>query len=244
MNKGRSICEQCENGGCSWVFSELKAEAVASLRRTLKEIHYEKGEMIYREGVPSHGTYIVCAGRVKVFERSAKGKKLILKLVAPSELLGEESLFGTDVCLVSAQALEPTKVKFISRADFLALMQRHPSVTVKLLEKLAQEMKAFRCKLLEVVYGGGKQKMARLLLALEEKYGSEAGFGSPLRTRLSRSDFAEMTGLSTETVIRLLSELENQGLIRSQASRIVLLDREALRQLSEPMPVALRENLV
>jgi CRP-like cAMP-binding protein len=244
MSKWPPICEHCENGTCSWIFSDLKGEALSALREALQVIYYEKGEIIFREHVPSHGAYIVCSGRVKVFQRSIEGKKLVIKLVGPAELLGEESLFGSETCLASAQALEPTRVKFISRAVFFSLMQTHPAMSFKLLEKLAQEIKAYRCKLLEIVYEGGRQKIARLLLGLEGKYGTANGPGSPLNARLSRSDLAEMAGMSTETIIRLLSELEDQGLVQSQGSKIWLLNRDALREMVEPMPVVLRENLI
>ncbi|MBI1744215.1 Crp/Fnr family transcriptional regulator [Candidatus Acetothermia bacterium] len=239
----RLIDGPSENDRSNWFFSELKADARAELEKAWKPIQYEKGETIMREGAPSHGAYLVRRGFIKVFQKSPEGKQLIVKLAGPGDLLGEGNVFGSDTCLVSAQALEPTEVAFIARGDFLDLLGRHPALAFTLMVKLAQEINILRYRLLEATYEGGKQKIARLLLELEKKYGTENGADSPLRIRLSRADIGAMTGLSCETTIRVLSELESRGLIQTEASRIILIDKDTLHQLTEPMPPAFMGHL-
>jgi len=235
--------EGCEGEG-PWIFSNLSAEGQQELAQLLRRIEYGKDEVIFQEGEPSFGFYLICRGRVKLAKRSSKGKRQILKLLGPGEILGEKTMFDQEVYTAYAKTLEPTSLYFIERGAFLDFLRRHPEVALNLIEKLSRELKGFQQRLLEVSYEGSIERLARLLLTVGESCGVPEGERLYLGLELSRAELAEMAGISTETAIRTLSRLRERGLIEIEGHKIYIRDREGLEELAEPSFPATRENLL
>ncbi len=228
----------------SWIFSDLDQAGLEELKKLLRPIEYDKGEVIFQEGEPAFGLYIICEGRVKLAKRSSKGKRQILKLLGPGELLGEKTMFDQETYTAYAKTLEPTKVYFIERTAFLDFLRRHPEVALKLIEKLARELKAFQNRLLETSYEGSMERLARLLLTVGDNCGVEEDGKLYIGLELSRAELAEMAGISPETAIRTLSRLRERGLIETAGHKIYILDREGLEELAEPFQPVTKENLL
>ena len=225
--------EDCTGDG-PWIFSNLGEEGQKELAGLLRPIEYGKDEVIFQEGEPAFGLYIICHGRVKLAKRSTKGKRQILKLLGPGEILGEKTMFDQEVYTAYAKTLEPTKLYFIERRAFLDFLRRYPAVALNLIEKLARELKGFQNRLLEVSYEGSTERLARLLLTVGESCGVPEGDKLYLGLELSRAELAEMAGISTETAIRTLSRLKERGLIEIDHHKIYIRDRAGLEQLVEP----------
>jgi len=95
------------------VFSDLSARDLAELEQFVKHIKYGPGEIIYQEGAPTFGFYLLFEGQVKEVKRSLGGKKQILKLVGPGELLGETTLFDKGVHIAYTKTLSRSVVGFV-----------------------------------------------------------------------------------------------------------------------------------
>lgn len=228
----------------SWIFADLDPQGLEELKGLMRTIEYDKGEVIFQEGEPSFGLYIIRSGRVKLAKRSPKGKRQILKLLGPGELLGEKTMFDRETYTAYAKTLEPTTVYFIEREAFLDFIRRHPSVALRLIEKLARELKAFQNRLLEASYEGSLERVARLLLTVERSCGIPEGDRIYLGLELSRAELAEMAGISPETAIRTLARLKERGLIETEGHKIYILDRAGLEELAEPFFPVTKENLL
>ena len=231
-------------GECSWLFSGLGSETLETIRQMSRSLQYPKGEVIFQEGEPAFGLYIICKGKVKLAKHSLRGKKQILKLLGPGEVLGEKTLFDREVYTAYAETLEETTLHFIEREPFIAFLRGHPEVALKFIEKLARELKAFQDKLMEASYEGSLERLARLLLLMGKQYGVQTEKGLDIGMELSRQELAELSGVATETAIRMLSRLKDRGLIALEGSKIYIVDREGLSKLAEPFLVALKENLL
>jgi len=238
----------CSKERCSWIFSELSEEGFVELVELMEPIEYGKEEMIFQEGVPAFGLYILCRGKVKLVRRSPTRKKRhLLKLLSSGELLGEETVFDGEPYIAYAKTLEDARLCFIKKEDFLAFLKKYPTVAIKIIEKLSREVKGFQSKLVEIAYESSEERLARLLLMMKEKYGVKEGAEGPsqyIGVELSRTDLAEMAGVSTETAIRTLSKLKDENLIKLQGHKIFILDEEGLRSLAKPFPTSLKENLL
>ncbi len=215
------------------IFSDLGPKDLKALEALIRRIKYGAGEIIYQEGAPAFGFYLIFEGRVKIVKRTLGGKKQILKIVGPGETIGETTLFDKGVHIAYAKTLEPTEVGFLERGDFFEFLIKHPSVTFRMFEKLSEELKAFQCKLAERSYSGSKERLARIILEL-----GESGI------ELSRTELAEMAGVSSKTAIRTLGELEDRGVIAVHDRKIVVLDPESLQKMAEPFPFKLNHNLI
>ena len=215
------------------IFSDLKERDLEKLRQNMRKIKYDRGEIIFQEGAPAFGFYLVFDGMVKLVKRSMRAKSQILKIVGPGEILGETTLFDKGSHNAYAKTLEPVMVGFIERGDFFYFLERHPKTIFRLYERLSKELKAFQNKLAERSYSSSKERLARLILHLG-KSGVE----------LSRAELAEMAGVSSKTAIRTLSELESRGIIAIESRKIQILREDYLQKIMEPFSVPLEENLI
>lgn len=215
------------------IFSDLGPKDAALLDNFVRRIRYGQGEIIFQEGAPAFGFYLVFEGRVKLVKRTLGGKKQILKLVGPQETIGETTLFDKGVHIAYAKTLTRSEVGFIERGDFFEFLERHPTCVFRMFEKLSEELKAFQCKLAERSYNGSKERLARIILKL-----GESG------VELSRTELAEMAGVSSKTAIRTLGELEDRGVIAVNDRAITVLDPESLQKMAEPFPFVLNDSLI
>ncbi len=217
------------------LFSELKPAEHAEFLATAQRFHREKGELIYREGMPAEGIYLICSGKVKLVGQTPDRRKTyILEILGPGELLGEEAFFANIEYNVDARAMEATELCFFERADFLSLLHRHHSVTLKILEKLSREIKALQMALVEIVYEGAEGRLARALLKLGRKYGIREGQSRVIDLGLSRIELAEFLGLRPETTSRILSRWRAQGILMVQGRRLIILDEDCLVKFARP----------
>jgi len=239
--KSPPICGVEGCAGCSWIFTGLDREGQQELLKLMRSVEYGADEAIFHEGTPAFGFFIICSGKAKLIKQGPAGKRQILKIVGPGELLGEENLFDGGTHTASARTIEPTRARFIKREDFLDFLMRYPTVALRLAEKVARELQSFQAKLIETAYESCRARLARLLLALAEKYGTVEG---EIQARISRTDLAEMAGISTETAIRTLGEFEERGLISLKRRKIAILDRTRLEEVATPLGAEPIENLL
>jgi len=228
------------------IFAELDEEALQELAELAHPQAFRSGELIFRPGSPVLGCYLILEGHVKLVQRAPieekekEKKECLLKLLGPGELLGECALFS-DGYIAYAQALGAVQAAFFDREGFLGSLRARPQLAVRLIERLSRELQAVQRRLIETSYEGIEGRLARLLLALGEKFGREGPEGLELGLRLSRTELAQLAGVSTETVIRALSAFRERGLIHLEGYRIVLADREGLQRLIKPLPIPQKE---
>ncbi|MFO8034988.1 MAG: Crp/Fnr family transcriptional regulator [Candidatus Bipolaricaulota bacterium] len=215
------------------VFADVKPDSLEKLEGMIRRIDYGADELIYMEGAPAFGFYLVFSGAVKVVKRSAKGKSQILKIIGPGGLLGETTLFDKAVHNAYAKTLGASTVGFIERGDFFYFLERHPKVAFRFYECLSVEIKSFQNKLAERSYASSKERLARLILAL-----GRSG------VELSRGELAEMAGVSSKTAIRTLGELEARGIVSIDNRKLTVLKEDYLQRLMEPFPASLDEAVI
>jgi CRP-like cAMP-binding protein len=114
-------------------------------------------------------------------------------------------------------------------------------IALQLAEKVARELQSFQAKLIETAYESCRARLARLLLALAERYGTVEG---AIQAQISRTDLAEMAGISTETAIRTLGEFEERGLIALKRRKIMIVNRAGLEEIAAPLAAEPLENLL
>lgn len=231
-------CPDCRQENCAPLFRNLSREDFAALRAQMLPVHYSKGDLIFQEGSLASGIYIVCQGLVKYGKYSEdRHKRRIFKIVSPPQTLGEEALFEERPCVGFAAALTDCRVSFIERRALLQFITERPMVLLSLCKKFAQELMVFQCKLVEASYEPLERNIARLLLTLAFHYGRTERSGARLlELELSRTDLAELAGVSMETAIRILSRLKEREIIDFDHRVIRVLDTKKLEERASPLP--------
>ncbi|WP_245825653.1 Crp/Fnr family transcriptional regulator [Sediminibacterium ginsengisoli] len=193
---------------------------------------YKKGEYIFKEGARPFGIYCVNHGKIKLSKQGDDGKEQIIRLVKPGDPLGYRSLLSGDRYNASAIALENSGVCFIPKDLFMGILQKDSSLTLEMLKLLSDDLKKAEQQITHLAQKPVRERVAEALLFIKETYGFEED-GQTIAAAFSREDIANIVGTATETTIRLLSELNREGLIQLNGKKIVILDLKKLVRVAD-----------
>ena len=210
----------CPNREACLIYHCLYADP--SVQSLLQLIEFEKGETLYQHGSPASGCYVLCRGRIKLLRSTPSGKRFLISILNCADLLGEESFFHGSY-LGCAKAMERSLVIFIAREKLTTLLMRHPHLAMWLATVLSRRCKALYGRIVETSWNSARERLAALLLRLEQSNGS--------LTKLSQADLAELLGMARATVNEHLRGLERAGLIALAHRKVSLLNREGLLKL-------------
>lgn len=110
-------------------FDEIKEQAVLG-----------KGALLFAEGAPSRGVYVLCEGRAKLSICSESGKRLMLRVAGPGEVLGLGSALSGDAYEVTAEMLDAAQVVFVKRRDLLSFLRDNPSICMEVVRRLSENL--------------------------------------------------------------------------------------------------------
>jgi CRP-like cAMP-binding protein len=187
---------------------------------------FRKGERI-SEGDEGTGFYAVLSGRVKISKVSMEGKEQILHLFGPGESFGEVSVFTGQGFPADAAADLPATVLFFPRAAFSGLIRLDPALALNMLAQLSQRLRQFAGLIEDLSLKEVPGRLAKYLLYLSGRDGGDA-----VDLDVSKGQLAALLGTIPETLSRILTKMNRQGLIRSRGAQINILDRRGLEQIA------------
>ncbi len=209
------------------IFKPLNADEMAELFALSIYYSLTTGEFVYQEGDNAERLYLIARGRIKLMKYSSEGNEFIISFLEPGEMFGIAAALAGEAYSCSAIAVEESDVLEIRKEDFLQLIKDHAQIGLDVIKNLGVRLIDAQERMRELA---GEKVEPRLLKTLQRLYQSN---GRELS--LTRHELAEMTGTTTETVIRVCGHLKEQGIIESTRGRINIINPEKLRQLSEEM---------
>lgn len=207
-------------------FSGLSPAELDSIRELIFEKTAERGDIILLEGESAEALYFVASGAVKVFKTSAEGKEQILNIVRPGESFNDVPIFDGGANPASAQAMGPVVLYAIKKSDLEGILGDHPQVALNVIRVLSQRVRHLVSLVEDLSFRHVTGRVAKILL---EHTDDETG----PRRRLTQQEMAAMAGTAREVVGRSLKALEEEGAIRLDRHRIVISDKQALRDMVE-----------
>jgi CRP/FNR family cyclic AMP-dependent transcriptional regulator len=204
-------------------FARLDAEAVAAAAARAISREYGKGAVIFLEGDPCAGLHIVEEGRVKLYKVSAEGREQVVKLLGPGEFFNEVAVFDGGPNPVSALAALDATLWVIDCASMRDLVRRFPVLAAAVIENLAARSRHLLSLVEDLSLRTVSARLAKLLL-------SQAQAGAEASRLMSQQEMAAQLGTVREMVGRVLRNFEEEGLIRMDRHRIVILDRAGLER--------------
>lgn len=192
-------------------------------------LEFKKGETVCKQGAFASHIFFLEEGLVKVYLEE-RNKNLILNLSTNNNLLGLASVFeGNNKLPYSITTYVNSKIVMIDIQIFKQLLKQNSEFAYRIVnilnEKTAQIYGRFFSLTQKQLHG----RLADILLCLATRIFKSKTFELPL----SRSDLGDLTGMSTESVIRMMKEFKDDGLIDMQCKSIVLLDIPRLERISE-----------
>jgi CRP-like cAMP-binding protein len=226
------LCENCAIRDTG-IIADLPIEKIDEFRSHSVTAIYKTRQVIFHEGTPASGLYIVCHGAVKLYQSDRFGRDHILAVAGAGDLLGELPVDPTESYSTSAEALTESQLCYLPRERLEEFIQFHPMTGVRLIAALSTALSAARKKARDLALKSAETRLAELLVYIAR------GAGQPMpdketRIRLgySRREIAEMIGVSTETAIRLLGRLKKKRVITACLRDLVIADVEKLARFA------------
>lgn len=203
-----------------------RLDELVKRRRTL-----QRGSHVFRLGDEFHALYAIRSGSVKTYTLTESGNEQITGFHLPGEVIGLDALNSSrHPC--GAKTLETTGVCEIPFEKLEELAGAIPELGRQLLRIMSREILADEGMLTLLGKKSSEERLATLLVSLSQRF-KERGFSSrEFNLSMSRNDIANYLGLAVETVSRLFTRFQQQGLISVQNKYIRLEDMESLRELA------------
>lgn len=199
-----------------------KLDAIINRKRPIP-----RGGHLFDIGDKFEAIYSVRSGSLKTYTTSEKGEEQVTGFHLPGELVGLDAI-ADNRHPVAAKALETTSVCEIPFNDLDTLSCNLPGLRHQLLRVMSREIREDEHNMVILGQKSAEERLAAFLVSLSNRY-RRRGF-SPYQFNLSmsRGDIGNYLGLALETVSRLFTRFQNDGLIRVERKHIELLDRERL----------------
>jgi CRP/FNR family transcriptional regulator len=186
----------------------------------------EAKEHIFREGDGATHLYLVEVGHVCIYHMLSDGRRQVVDFAYPGDYIG---LGAMGEHATSAQATTRTSVRCIPLASLHDLIRRDARVGAKLCQALSLELLAARELLFTISQRTAPERLARFLLALSRRNERRGMAPNEIVLPMTRTDIADLLGLTIETVSRTFSKFRADGLIDlEQCILVTIMDPEGL----------------
>jgi len=212
------------------LFAGLDADGLTSMTRGMRVRRFRRGETIFHLGDPGDALFIVMAGSIKITLPADTGDEAILATLRPGDFFGELALLDGAPRSATAVAIEATETYILPRDQFRVLIATEPVMREALLATLAAEVRRLTNHVEELHFLDITGRLASRLARLAAESGARrlADGSVQLAGPLTQGDLAAMIGCTRQSVNKLLGMFSEEGLIRLDRDRIVILDLEGL----------------
>lgn len=178
------------------------------------------------------GLYCVSTGKIKITRTGNDGKEAIVRIAGPGDVLGHRSLFSNEKYEATATVLEDSSICFLEKSYIYSALKTNPSIAMSMIEKLSRDMGIAERRSAGMFQKNARERLAELFLEFADEYGIQEPARIRLNIRLSRDEMASIIGSAHETVIRLISEFKEEGIVQLEGKTIFVTNKEKLREFA------------
>lgn len=212
-------------------FPTRSIASVVTCNRT-SHVH-PPGLVLFREGELPEGVHIIESGKASLYATSSAGKTLIIKIAESGEFLGLNAVILGKPYLFSAKVMEPSRVAFVRRDEFLEFLDQSPAAASLVMHQLSANYYDAQKELRSLnLTSNTAQRIARLLVGWIGESNVNGDDEVWVKMDLTHDEIAQMIGSSRETVSRILSRLTRTGVIEGKGHVLRVPSVARLRQLA------------
>jgi CRP/FNR family transcriptional regulator, cyclic AMP receptor protein len=210
------------------IFAALTDAEIESLAARTAVRSYSGGELLFSEGDPCAGLFLIASGRVRIYKGSSNGREQVLAVEGAGGSIAELPVFDGDAYPASAAALESSELLFVSRKDFRTVCLEHPEVALKVLQVVGARLRRLVGIIEELSFATVRHRLISWLLRQAETEGRATDRGAALLLSVGHQEIASQIGTVRELVSRNLTRLQAQGFISVNCREVTILDRPRL----------------
>jgi CRP-like cAMP-binding protein len=196
---------------------------------------FKRGQVIFTEGAFPAGIYFVKSGKVKKFKTLNSGKEQIIYLCTEGEMIGYAALLAEERYRDSAAAISESSIGFISKEKLVRLLDRHQELSKLFIKKLSHEYGVMVNFIATFTQKSVRERVALTLLILNESFRRNTNPANEIEIELTREDFANIVGIAMETLVRILRDFVQEGLIIKRGRKIIVVNPPALFDIADLM---------
>src|ERR671919_2517979 len=213
------------------IFESLSQEEVREILRDLlqrnAEINLRGGEVFYTPRQPDGKLFILKQGRVRIYKMEAS-REFTLEMVDAGTVFGEVAFTPHALRDAYAEAMEPSILLAMDRADVERLIQQKPQVGIRIIGLLSERLHYYETRMEDVILKEVPGRLASLILFLVESEGVKKPGEIGIPNRYTHEHLGTMIGANREAVTRAFGRLQNEGVIQLRRRLIYVEDVEAL----------------
>lgn len=224
----RELLAQCR------LLTDLPAEALDAMLHIATQRRFDASDTVIERGTLGETMYFILAGGVKVSMLSRDGKEVTFDVLTAGDFFGEMSLFDGKPRTGTVTTLVPTRVAILDKAAFLSVLARHPTVAVELVRALTGRLRMMDGFVADVLFLDAQARLAKRVVALAGMFGCVGADGETrFDLKMSQQEFANLVGITRESVNKQFRNWERQGVIGIADGFLVLRDSAWLAALAE-----------
>jgi CRP/FNR family cyclic AMP-dependent transcriptional regulator len=205
------------------LFKHLPDSCLEALEKDSNVLNCSAGHLFFQPEQTGRVLFVLEKGSVRTF-RTYGDRTLTITVLQPPAIFGMIGCFGQGKYYVSAEALEDSRVRMISRDSIQALLECAPRMAHELVDLMSERTKLFLLRMEMLARKGLIPRLATLLLEKAEN-GVVAG--------MTHKELAEHLGLHRESITATLGELRRAGIITIQRKTIRILQRKRLERAAQ-----------
>ena len=183
-----------------------------------------KNELVLQEEDTNNVMYMILSGELKVVQASASGNEIIFAIHGAGQFFGEISLIDGKTSPATVISAKESIIALIPKQDFFGLIGRHVKIRDKLLQIMCIRLRDSWEKIRMLTMKDPSERIKALFLGLCHSSEKSTQQGTVLKVKLTHQDIADMTGLTRETVTRILKKWQNSGKITILKQRLIRLN--------------------
>lgn len=191
----------------------------------------KKGDFLFQAGDKFNAIYAIRSGSLKTYTISSDGTQQITGFHLPGEIVGLNAISSLNY-LGFAKALETSLVCAIPFDKLETLSRELPALQKQLFNVMSGEIRDEQELLMLLSKKSADERFAAFIINLSERFRRRALSGTEFQLTMTRSDIGNYLGLAVETVSRLITRLQKQGLIKTQDRYIEILNFSQLSLLA------------
>jgi len=225
--KLKNNCEDCTHGWKN--FEHLTRNEMQMINENRYEAIFKPGEIMIKQGSPTSNALFLSTGMAKMYIEGSTGKNFIIGIALPGMLVLGPGAYVNSRHTYSVSAISTVQACFIGFDIFKQLVRENGEFAEGMLEDISAKSLQSHTRMVNLSQKRMSGRVADALL-----YFSDEVFRSnEYEMVFSRQELGDMTSMAKECVVRILKEFEDSGVVYSDSSKVKILDREKLIQISD-----------
>jgi CRP/FNR family transcriptional regulator, cyclic AMP receptor protein len=200
----------------------LDPSIIFALSTQLRQVEVSRGEMIYRQDERADGLHIILVGKVKICCHATDGREQLLAVRGPGDILGAVSVLDRGPRTATAMAVTNVCTAVVDSDTLQLWMAERPQIAQQLLRFMAGRLRLANNHLLDIIFDDVPGRVAKELLHLAHRFGSQSGESWEVTHDLTQTEIAQLVGATRESVNKALCDFVQRGWITTDGKTTLI----------------------